>query len=515
MGDQKEPPTGPDFLAGVPAGSIADGALLAGRVGDDAVVLARVGGRCYAIGASCTHYGAPLADGLIVGETIRCPWHHTAFSLRTGAAERPPAIDSLPCWRVEESGGRVRVLERIETAAAPERPTRRPGAPESVVIIGGGAAGVIAADTLRREGYAGPITIVEGDAEEPVDRPNLSKDYLAGNAPDEWMPLRPASWFTEHDIELRRGARAAQIDVRSGRVRLGDGTDLPYGTLLLATGSSPIRLPLPSTGMLPMLALRTLADSRAIIRAATDAGDGAPVVVIGASFIGLEVAASLRAHGLDVHVVAPEARPLERLLGPAMGDWIRRLHEEHGVVFHLCQKPRELVDDAVVLESGDRLPAAFVVAGVGVRPNVELAEAAGLHVDRGIVVNEMLETSAPGVFAAGDVARYPDPRTGTPVRVEHWVAAERQAQCAARNMLGRRERFEAVPFFWSAHYDATVAYVGHAESWDTIEIDGSIDDRDCTLRYRAGDATLAVVTVGRDIDSLTAEVQMEALAASR
>ncbi len=268
----------------------------------------------------------------------------------------------------------------------------------------------------------------------------------------------------------------------------------------------------PPTGKLPMFTLRTLEDSRAIIHAADEAGKGAKVVVIGASFIGLEVAASLRARDLEVHVVAPEPRSLERVLGAEMGDWIRRLHEEHGVVFHLGQKPRELVDDAVVLESGERLSASFVVAGVGVRPNVELAERAGLKPDRGIVVDAMLETSAKGVFAAGDVARYPDPSTGDLVRVEHWVAAERQAQAVARNMLGAREPFGAVPFFWSAHYDASISYVGHAEKWDAIDVDGSLEERDCTLRYRAAGRTLAVVTMGRDRESLGAEAAMEGTA---
>ncbi len=509
MADQDEPPTGPDLAAGIASHDLAEGAILAGRVGDDDVVLARVDGRCFAIGAKCSHYGGPLAEGILVGETIRCPWHHAAFSLRTGEADRPPAIEALPCWTVEETDGRIRVRERMKSSAAVATRGRNAAAPESIVIVGGGAAGTIAADTLRREGYDRPITIIEADADEPVDRPNLSKDYLAGNAPEEWMPLRPASWFTGRSIELRRGARATKLDLATKRVQLADGTEVTYGALLLATGASPIRLPLPTTGKLALFTLRTLGDSRAIIRAADGAGQGATVVVIGASFIGLEVAASLRARELEVHVVAPEPRPLERVLGAEMGDWIRKLHEEHGVVFHLGQKPRELVDDAVMLESGDRLPASFVVAGVGVRPNVELAESAGLKVDRGIVVDAMLETSAKGVFAAGDVARYPDPRTGDLVRVEHWVAAERQAQAVARNMLGAREPFGAVPFFWSAHYDASISYVGHAETWDAIDVDGSIEERDCTLRYQATGRTLAVVTMGRDRESLEAEVNLE------
>jgi NADPH-dependent 2,4-dienoyl-CoA reductase/sulfur reductase-like enzyme/nitrite reductase/ring-hydroxylating ferredoxin subunit len=508
MADQAGPPSGPDLAAGIPSDQLPDGSMLAGRVGTEAVLVARVGGRCFAIGATCSHYGGPLAEGILVGDTVRCPWHHTAFRLRDGGVERPPALDALPCWRVEESAGRVRVVGSAVRATSPAQRTIA-SAPESVVIVGAGAAGIVAADTLRREGYRGPITMVDADPDAPVDRPNLSKDYLAGTAQEEWVTLRSPDFFRDNDIALVQARRATELDVRARRIRLDDGTDLPYGALLLATGASPIRLPLPTTGRLPLFTLRTLADSRAIIRAAEDAGGNGRAVVIGASFIGLEVAASLRTRGLEVHVVAPEARPLERVLGPELGDFIRGVHEEHGVVFHLGTKPRELLDDAVMLESGERLPATFVVAGVGVRPNVELAERAGLTIDRGVVVNERLESSMPGVFAAGDIARYPDARTGEPVRVEHWVAAERQAQTAARNMLGAGERFDAVPFFWSAHYDVQISYVGHAERWDAIEIDGSVAARDCEARYVAGGRALAVATIGRDRACLQAEAAME------
>jgi apoptosis-inducing factor 3 len=349
---------------------------------------------------------------------------------------------------------------------------------------------------------------LSNDDASPVDRPNLSKDYLAGTAPEEWIPLRGDDYYKDNGIDLRLKANVAAIDARAREVTLANGGKVPYDRLLLATGAEPVRLQLPGADLPHVYTLRSLADSTAIIGRAKQAKRA---VVIGASFIGLEVAASLRARGLEVHVVAPETRPLERVLGPDMGDWIRKLHEEHGVVFHLGQKPRELADDAVVLDNGDRLPATFVVAGVGVRPNVELAEQAGLTLDRGIVVNEFLETSAGSVFAAGDVARYPDAGTGEHIRVEHWVAAERQAQTAARNMLGRRERFDAVPFFWSAHYDVTISYVGHAEKWDKIDIDGSLANRDCALRYRSSGKTLAVATIGRDRASLEAEVEMQVM----
>ena len=307
--------------------------MIAGRVGEEAVLLAHRGDEWFAIGATCSHYGGPLAEGLMVGDTVRCPWHHGCFSLRTGQPLRPPALNDLSCWDVAVSDGMVRVGAKRQP---PPRPSRRAKAPESVVIVGGGAAGERAAETLRREGYEGPVTIVDPDGDAPYDRPNLSKDYLAGNAPEEWIPLHPPDFYQQKGIELRRGPRVASLDPRGRRVRLDDGTDLSYGALLLATGASPVRLdPHLEAGTPRVHYLRSLADSRRIVGAAREGGRA---VVLGASFIGLEVAASLRARKMDVQVVAPEARPLERVLGPALGDMIRQIHEEQGVVFHLGRK---------------------------------------------------------------------------------------------------------------------------------------------------------------------------------
>jgi NADPH-dependent 2,4-dienoyl-CoA reductase/sulfur reductase-like enzyme len=481
---------------------VPDGGMIAGHVGDEAVLLARVADRCFAVGATCTHYGAPLIEGVITGGKIRCPWHHAEFDLATGALSRPPALSGLACWSVEVRGGIARVGKKVE----PPRPAAKRAAPKSVVIVGAGAAGTMAAMTLRDEGYDGGIVMIEPDADEPVDRPNLSKDYLAGTAQPEWIPLRPPEFFADYKIDLHRGRRAEAIDARQRTLRLDDGTAIPFDALLLATGASPIRLPIPAHPTRPLLTLRTFADSRAILAAAEGKRSA---VVIGASFIGLEVAASLRARGLDVRVVAPETVPLERVLGPELGAFIQRVHEKHGVEFHLGQKPRETTNAGVVLESGATLPADIVVAGVGVRPNVELAQRAGLAIDRGVVVNGQLETSATGIFAAGDVARFPDARTGERIRVEHWVFALRMGQAAARGILGDAAAFDAVPFFWSAHYDTTIRYVGHAEKWDRIQVDGDLDTGDAVVSFMQGARALAVATIGRDRAALEAEMAME------
>ena len=499
--------SGPDFTQGIALAEVPQGGMLLGQAGGEAVVLVRPAASddVFAIGATCTHYGGPLAEGLLVGTHLRCPWHHACFDVRTGEAIAAPALNPLPCFTVKREGSRLVVGAKREDGSARPRPAT---VPESVVIVGAGAAGNAAAEMLRREGYAGPVTLIGADSVRPVDRPNLSKDYLAGTAPEDWVYLRGEEFYAEQNLDLRLGVRAVALDPAGRRVTLSDGSSVPYGALLLATGADPVRLPLPGADQPHVFTLRTLADSRAILAAATASG-ATRVVVVGASFIGLEAAASLRTRGLEVHVVGPDPRPLERVLGPELGDFVRALHEEHGVVFHLGHRPAAFEKDGVLLDDGLRLPADLVVTGVGVRPALELAEKAGLTLDRGVVVDAYLETSAPGVYAAGDLARYPDPVSGDRVRIEHWVVAERQGQAAARNMLGMRVPFRAVPFFWSQHYDVPINYVGHAESWDRIDVAGHLAGKDALVAYRRQGRILAVATIYRDQASLQAEVLLE------
>jgi NADPH-dependent 2,4-dienoyl-CoA reductase/sulfur reductase-like enzyme/nitrite reductase/ring-hydroxylating ferredoxin subunit len=499
---------GPDLAAGVAASDLMPGGKLLGHAHGEPVLLARIGEDFLAIGASCTHYGGPLAEGVIDGETVRCPWHHACFSLRTGEALRAPALSPVARWRVERRGDRVVVTEKEERD--PLTPTYPIGgathiAPREVVIVGAGAAGAAAAEMLRRCGFAGRLTMIDPEPTSPYDRPNLSKDYLAGNAPAEWIPLRPDGFYADHGIELVR-ARASRIDVATQTVELDGRPSVRYDALLLAMGAEPITLKLPGEDAPHVHYLRSLADSDALIAAAKEAKR---VVVIGASFIGLEVAASLRTRGLDVQVVAPESLPLERVLGRELGGFVKSLHEERGVVFHLGRKPQRIEAHAVVLDDGTRLDADLVVLGVGVRPRLALAEQAGLAMDRGVRVDDRLRTSAAGVFAAGDIARWPDPHSGQSIRVEHWVVAERMGQTAARNILGADEAFDQVPFFWSAHYDVSINYVGHAETWDRVVVDGVPEQRDVTVRYESAGRTLAVATIFRDDASLRAELEME------
>ncbi len=469
------------------------------------MLLARCGSELFAVDNVCTHYGAPLNAGLLVGDTVRCPWHHACFSLRTGEALRAPALDALGCWRIERRDGRVFVRERIREA--PPRPVLpAPKQLATVAIVGGGAAGTAAAEMLRREGYGNRIVMLSADGSPPCDRPNLSKGYLAGTAPEEWISLRSSDFYGHHDIQLNLGTRVTAIDVGACELQLGDGGRQRYDALLLATGAEPVRLEIPGADLPHVRYLRTVEDSRAIVAAAAAARR---VAVIGASFIGLEAAAALRARNLDVHVIAPETCPMERVLGPQVGRLVRRTHEDHGVRFHLGTTVVGIDGEGVNLANGERVAADLVVVGVGVRPNLALAAQAGIATARGVLVDEYLQTNAPGVFAAGDIVRWPDRLTGEPIRVEHWVVAERQGQTAARNILGRREPYAAVPFFWTEQYDLTIAYVGHAERWDEIRVDGNVDGRDCKVAYLREGRQLAVATIGRDGEALRAELEFE------
>jgi apoptosis-inducing factor 3 len=503
MAEKKEDPKKTDFRKGFLARDLGDGAMVPGQVDGEEMIVTRRANEFFAIGAHCTHYGGPLAAGLVVGDTVRCPWHHACFSLRTGEALRAPALDPIPCWRVERLGDEIRVREKL----APSAPRRGSNGPSSIVIVGGGAAGLAAADMLRREGFDGPVTIVSADEAPPVDRPNLSKDYLAGTAPEGWIPLRSSDYYQDRKINLLLSSRVSSLDTKSRQILLESGKTLEFGALLLATGAEPVRLAIKGANASQLHYLRTFADSKAIIAKAESAKR---VAVVGASFIALEVAASLRARGIVVDVVAPGRQPLERVMGSEVGLFLRKLHEAHGVSFHLGETVKAISGRMVTLGSGKSLDVDFLVLGVGVRPSLALAEQAGLAIDRGIIVNEYLETSAAGIFAAGDIARWPDPHTGERIRVEHWVVAERQGQIAARNILGRREKFDAVPFFWSQHYDVAINYLGHAEQWDAVEIDGNLEGRDCAVTYKKGGRALAVVTISRDLQSLQAEASMEA-----
>ncbi len=488
------PLAGPDLEQGIDEGAVRDGVPVLGHAHGEAIVLVRDEGRVRAVAATCTHYGGPLAEGLVHGGAIHCPWHHACFDLMTGAP-RGPAITPLACYDVHVEGGRIRVGAK----QPPARLTAPAIAPASVVIVGGGAAGVACAETLRHDGYAGQITIISNEGSDPVDRPNLSKDYLAGTAPEEWVYLRSKDALGVIGVDIVDDTATA-FDAKARTVTLAGGRTIGWGALVLATGAEPIRLPIAGAELPHVHVLRTLADSRAIAAA----GAGKRVVVIGASFIGLEAAASLRARGADVTVVAPEPVPLARVLGDEVGAFVRRVHEGKGELFRLGRKPVSITADAVNLDDGTAIAAELVVMGVGVRPRLALAEAAGLATDRGVVVDAELR-AAQRIWAAGDIARFP--YGGASVRIEHWQVAVRQGQAVARSILGKPTTGD-VPFFWSAHHDVTIGYVGHAEAFDSADVHGDLDARDAHVVYRSGGRVHAVATINRDRIGLDVEAAM-------
>jgi apoptosis-inducing factor 3 len=499
MSDDPDQPKGPDLTKGVPADQVPEGGILTGQVGEDPVLVARVDGELFAIGASCTHYHGPLGEGLLVGHTVRCPWHHGHFCLRTGEALAGPPIDPVAVWKPEERDGKIFVTQTAE-AAKPAKAGASKG-PRRILIAGGGAGGFAAAEMLRRHGFDGGLSLISADADAPYDRPNCSKDFLAGEAPAEWMPLREDGWYKDHDIDLRLETEITKLDLGAHTATLKAGETLSYDALILALGAEPQRPPIRGFDSPKVFTLRSLKDAQTILAAAKTARR---VAIVGASFIGLEVAASLKHQGLDVHVVAPEEIPLARVLGDAVGAWIRSLHEEAGVVFHLGRKVQGFQDGKLGLDNGEAIAADFIVAGTGVKPRTALAEAAGLKIDNGVVVDRWLRTSVGNVYAVGDLARFPDPRSGKPTRVEHWVHAERQGQHVARLLLGDDAPFTDTPFFWSVHQGKTINYVGHADEFDQPKIQGSLEKENAVICFAKDGHDLAMATVGDDLASLKA-----------
>jgi apoptosis-inducing factor 3 len=420
--------SGPNLAEGLLLTELSDGGMLRCHTAGEEIIVARRGTDYFAIGAQCTHYGAPLAEGILVDETVRCPWHHACFSLRTGEAVRPPALEPVSTWHTTIRDGKLYVHERKPKRNPPAADSRK--LPEKVVIIGGGGAGNAAAEMLRREGYCGGVTMISNDGDVPYDRPALSKDFLEGETGEDQLPLHPPNFYSDNEIELVLNRSVTAIDGASQNVNLSDGQLRKFDALLIATGAEPVKLEVPGADLSNVRYLRSWNDCRAILADATKARN---VVVAGASFIAMEVAAGLIQRKLKVHIVAPEEIPMASVLGPEVGAFLRQLHESKGVTFHLKQTVAAIEEGQVVLKSGETIPADLVVVGIGVKPRTELAERAGIKMDRGIIVNEYLETNVTGMLAAGDIARWPDPLTGEHIRVEHWVVAERQGpDCRAQ-----------------------------------------------------------------------------------
>jgi len=472
---------------------LKDGAALLVKAGEEDVFLARRGSAVHAIANKCTHYECPLNEGVLVGDVVTCKCHDAKFDIRTGKVLSPPALNDLAVYPVRVDAGDV-LLGPIQKARfpKPEGEDQR-----TFVIVGGGAAGNAAAETLRREGFAGRVIMVTAETDLPYDRPNLSKEFMSGDAKPEWMPLRSAKFYENQKIEVLTGTRVTSVDPRRKSISLSTGRDLPYDKALLATGGTPRKLAVPGADGEACFQLRSFADGRLIVEAAANAKRA---VVIGAGFIGMELASSMRKRGLSVTVVTPEAVPFAKIVGEAVAAVLRRRHESDGVTFVTGAAVTQIRGRAgakvVILSGGKRLDADFVVSGIGVLPSIEYLQGSDIVEDGAVKVNAQLRTRYADLFAAGDIALVPDPVTGAGARIEHWVVAERQGQHAARSMLGSDAPFTEVPFFWTRQTGVSLKYVGYAREWDQTAVRGDPEKGKFLAGYYKGGKLLAAAAMG-------------------
>ena len=461
------------------------------------ILLVKAEGKIYACGNECSHYHAPLSEGLLAGHIVTCPWHNARFDIRDGRMLAAPGLNDLPTYEVKLEKGDVYVRQASKGAISmPEGEDSR-----TFLIVGAGAAGNAAAEVLRREGFCGRIVMVTAEAVGPYDRTMLSKDYLSGEAPAKWLPLRGEKFYNRLNIEVLTGHRVVALDPKARTVSFEGGGTLKADAILLASGGVPRTLQVPGADLDGVFLLRSQADADALIAAAESAAErGGGAVIFGASFIGLEVAGALRARDLEVHVAAPEILPLARVFGEEIGRRIKERHEDGGIRFHLGCTAREIRGsgkvEQVILDDDTNLPAALVVIGVGIRPAIDFLEGTGLARDGAVPVNERFATEAEGIYAAGDIALAPDPLGGGPRRIEHWVEAERQGQHAARAMLGSGEPYRGIPFFWSRQLGKSLRYLGFAREFDRVVVRGDVAKDAFVAGFYHSGKLLAAASIG-------------------
>ncbi|HJS96985.1 MAG TPA: FAD-dependent oxidoreductase [Solirubrobacteraceae bacterium] len=367
---------------------------------------------------------------------------------------------------------------------------------QTFIIVGASLAGAKAAEELRDRGFDGRVVLIGAEPERPYERPPLTKDYLRGESPREKAYVHDANFYTEHEIDLLTSTTVATIDPSASRITLAGGRELGFARLLLTTGAEPRRIAIPGADLTGVHYLRSLADCDQL-RDRIDAGGHA--VVVGAGWIGSEFAASARQRGLEVTVIDPLALPNERIFGPEIGAFYRDIHAQHGVELLLGDGVESFEGDRAVSRvrtaGGRAVDCDFVVVGIGVVPRVELAEDAGLAIDNGVVVDERLRTSAPNVFAAGDIARASHPFFGERIRVEHWANALNQGPAAARAMLGEPVSFDRIPYFFSDQYDVGMEYSGYARQWDEVVFRGDRDAGEFIAFWLQDDRVIAGMNV--------------------
>lgn len=483
---------------------LQDGEMKQVSVGETDVLLARIAGKFYAVGAHCTHYKAPLAEGVISGDRVICPWHNACFSLITGDQHEPPGLDSLPCYEVREDGDRliVSVEEHSQEKRILSMAEYNPDADgRTFVVLGAGTAGSAAVEVLRQAGFQGRLVMVTSEDKLPYDRTRLSKEYFIGKVSTQEMPLRSQQFYNDCNIEILFNKQAVLVDAAAKTITFADGDSLNYDALLLATGGKPRRLDVAGADLDNVFTLRSFDDTDKILAAAKQASHA---VVIGSSFIAMETASGLTQQGLQVTVVSPSSLPFKNILGEEIGQLFQQVHQEQGVSFRLETKATKLEGngkvEAVILENGERLAADLVVIGIGVQPATEYLQGVQLHKkDKSVLVDEHLRASD-SLYAAGDIARFPDWRTGEATRIEHWRIAAQHGRIAAYNMAGQSVKFAGVPVFWTMQFEFPLRYVGHAEQWDEIIFDGDLQEREFIAFYVKDDQVLAAAASQRDTE---------------
>jgi NADPH-dependent 2,4-dienoyl-CoA reductase/sulfur reductase-like enzyme/nitrite reductase/ring-hydroxylating ferredoxin subunit len=467
------------------------------------VLLVRTGnGDYYALDLKCSHFGAKLNEGVLNGDKVACPWHDAHFDVKTGAVSSGPGLNALQSYPVRVVGDKVLVSVPATPAANKPKGACLDCDKRTFVIVGTGAAGAVAAEALRQEGFQGNIVMVTREDSLPYDRTGLSK---WPDTPKEKMLLRGEDFYKAHDIQVQRGRNVQSIDTTTKTITFSDGQTMRYDSALLATGGRPRDIPVPGKDLDQVLFMRSLEDAQNISKLAKTAKK---VVIIGSSFIGMELAAALKKNMKveDVVVVGMEKVPFERVLGTEVGGVLQKMHEENGVKFRLGRTVKSFNGkgkvESVVLDNGETLPADFVVVGAGIIPNTDLVKGVPFEKDGSILVNSSMKTSADGLFAAGDVARFP--YQGENIRVEHWNVAQNQGRAAARAMLGQKVNFNTVPFFWTRSFDVSLQYAGHASSFDDVIVKGDTSKRQFTAYYVRNDKVVAVAAMGRGTSAIAA-----------
>ncbi len=481
---------------------LKDGEMKTAYLGELDVLVVKKDGEFFALAGYCPHYGAPLEMGVLSSDEIVCPWHHACFKIHNGDLSQPPARDGLTSFEVTIKGDDViaKIPDDARESRIPAMSKKRARADDRhFVIIGGGAAGNAAAQALREENFGGRITMISKDAELPYDRPVLSKEYLKGKARPEWLPLRDPSFYKDYDIEVQLNTPVEAANLKEHTVQVKDGQTINYDKLLIASGANAKSIPVPGMSLRNVFTLRTLDDARLLAEALQSVEQ---VVIAGAGFIGLEVADSLRALNKSVAVVAPESLPFAPILGEKIGRLFKEAHESNGVRFYLNQSVKAFEGNGsverVVLEDGNRLEAQLVIVGVGVTPVTGFVEGVAPERDGSLKVDPYLAITE-DAFAAGDLARFPYfMNNGEHIRIEHWRVAEQQGRLAAKNMLGKKETFEHIPFFWTDQAGLQLRSVGYASGWDDIIFDGTVESKTFTAFYVRNKRIIAAVANNRD-----------------